>query len=813
MERGMTVVVAVNDPGRPSLELPLPSFHRFQSTVFARTPAAIFPQVSVYCVRSNSRCHLSTRLDVSNFVFCNKSLPLEARAKDLVDRMSLSEKTQQLGNSAAGVPRLGLPSYEWWSEALHGVTSSGRGTHFDQAVPGGTSFPTVILSAASFNASLWKNMGQVVSTEARALYNLGRAGLTYWSPNINVIRDPRWGRVMETPGEDPFVVGTYAVNYVRGLQDIEGQENPKDLNSRPLKVSSCCKHYAAYDVDHWYGVDRRGFDARVAEQDMLETFLRPFEMCVKEGDASCVMCSFNKINGIPACADPRLLKETIRGDWGLRGYIVSDCDSVQVIVENNKWLGDSPEGGVAQAMKAGLDLDCGWPYLSYYSNYTLNATKIGRIKEADIDKALINLYVLLMRVGYFDGSPSFKSLGKDDICADVHIELAAQAAREGIVLLKNDNATLPLSSNTFKNLALVGPHANATEVMIGNYAGPACRYISPIDGFSAFAKVQYAMGCADVACASGSLMTPAMDLAKNADATIIIVGLDLSIEAEGRDRVDFFLPGHQTHLVNEVANVAKGPVILVVMASGTIDISFAKDNPKIKAILWVGYPGQEGGRAIADVVYGKYNPGGKLPVTWYPADYVDQLPLTSMQLRPDDELGYPGRTYKFYNGSTVYPFGYGLSYTQFMHQITTKVNSIDVKLKSRQYCRDLSYEEGEYTTPQCAAVLVSDMSCDKQFEFEVDVEVRNTGSVDGSDVVIVYSRPPRGVARTHSKQVIGFERVFVPKGQTQNVKFVFNACKSLMVVERNGYSLLPSGIHSIIVNDDEASTPIQVNIH
>ncbi|XP_010250379.1 PREDICTED: probable beta-D-xylosidase 5 [Nelumbo nucifera] len=744
-------------------------------------------------------------LKLKDFGYCDKSLSYDLRAKDLVDRMTLAEKVQQLGDKSTGVSRIGLPEYEWWSEALHGVSDVGPGTHFDQLVPGATSFPTVILTAASFNQSLWKKIGQVVSTEARAMYNLGRAGLTYWSPNINVVRDPRWGRITETPGEDPYVVGSYAVNYVRGLQDVEGYENTTDLNSRPLKVSSCCKHYAAYDVDNWLGVDRLHFDARVSEQDMVESFLRPFEMCVRDGDVSSVMCSYNRVNGIPTCANPQLLKETVRGDWDLHGYIVSDCDSIEVIYDDHKFLSDTPEDAVAQVLNAGLDLDCG----ATYTNYAENATLQGKIREGDIDKALKNLYVVLMRLGFFDGSPKFESLGKDNVCAGEHIELAAEAAREGIVLLKNADDTLPLN-NSIKTLAVVGPHANATKVMIGNYAGIPCRYTSPLQGLSRFADVKYAMGCSDVACKNESLTFGAMKAAKNADATVVIVGLDLSVEAESLDRVDLLLPGYQTQLINQVAEVSKGPVILVVMSAGGVDISFAKSNSNIKAILWAGYPGEEGGSAIADVIFGKYNPGGKLPITWYEADYVDKLPMTSMPFRPVDSLGFPGRTYKFFNGSTVFPFGYGLSYTQFTYNIASSKRSLDINLNKYQHCRPLSYEDDAYKPP-CPAVLVDDMVCDKELEFDFEIEVQNRGSMDGNDVLIVYSKPPNGVVGAPAKQVIGFERVFVPKGESKKVKFTFNACKSLMLVDSNSYTLLPSGQHTIMVGDGLISFPMQVN--
>ncbi|CAB4306790.1 unnamed protein product [Prunus armeniaca] len=747
----------------------------------------------------------SLGLDLSSFAFCDSELPYDVRAKDLVDRMTLMEKVKQLGDGAYGVPRLGLPKYEWWSEALHGVSNVGPGAYFDDVVPGATSFPPVILTAASFNQSLWKTIGQAVSTEARAMYNLGRAGLTFWSPNINVVRDPRWGRIIETPGEDPYVVGAYATNYVRGLQDVEGTENVTDLNLRPLKVSSCCKHYAAYDVDNWLGVDRLHFDARVTEQDMVETFLRPFEMCVKEGDVSSVMCSYNRVNGIPTCADPKLLRDTIRGDWGLHGYIVSDCDSIDVMVDDHKFLDDTKEDAVAQAFKAGLDLDCG----VYYPNFTQTAVEQGKVNVGDIDRALNYLYVVLMRLGYFDGSPTFKSLGKKDICTKEHIELATEAAREGLVLLKNVNETLPLNSAKIKTLAVVGPHANATEVMIGNYAGVPCQYTSPIDAFKSYGEVTYEVGC-DVACQNESLIFPAMRAAKKADATILVVGLDLSVEAEGLDRVDLLLPGYQTQLINQVAQVSRGPVILVVMSAGCVDISFAKQNDKIKAILWAGYPGEEGGRAIADIVFGHHNPGGRLPLTWYEANYVDMLPMTSMPLRPIDSLGYPGRTYKFFNGSTVYQFGYGLSYTQFNYTLKAADRSMDILLNNTQHCRNIKYED-EASKPPCPAVLVDDLYY--EHDFSVKVEVKNVGRRDGSEVVFVYSKPPDGIVGTHGKQMIGFERVFVKAGQSKEVYFVFSVPKALGIVDYTAYKLLPSGMHTIMVGDDHGlSIPLQINL-
>ncbi|XP_022744572.1 probable beta-D-xylosidase 5 [Durio zibethinus] len=751
-------------------------------------------------------------LDMADFAYCDTTLSYEVRAKDLVDRMTLSEKAHQMGDKATGVIRIGLPRYHWWSEALHGVSYVGHGTYFNELVPGATSFPTVIHTTAAFNQSLWKTIGKAVSTEARAMYNLGNAGLTYWSPVINPVRDPRWGRITETPGEDPFVVGTFASNFVRGLQDLEGQEHTNDTGSRPLKVSACCKHYAAYDIDNWKGVSRFTFDAKVTEQDMVETFLRPFEMCVKDGDVSSVMCSYNRVNGIPTCADPILLKEIIREQWKFNGYIVSDCDSILEMVERHKWLNDTAEDAVAHSLKAGLDLDCG----DYYPVYLEKSVRLGKVREAEIDTSLKYLYVVLMRLGFFDGIPSLMSLGKKDICSEEHIELAAQAAREGVVLLKNIESNLPWKIDQYKNIAIIGPLANATRDMIGNYEGTPCRYVSPLKGLSAFAQVKYQQGCEGVKCPTDKLIFPATQAAKRADATILVMGTNLKIENEGLDREELLLPGYQNELITQVAVASKGPVILVIMSAGGVDISqFLRSDPKldyinkkIKGILWVGHPGQEGGRAIADVIFGKYNPGGRLPLTWHRNDYVDKLPMDSMPLRPVESLHYPGRTYKFYNGSMVYPFGYGLSYTKFNYKLTTsKEVPITIKLDRLQHCRNLNYTKKSFEK-SCPAVLVDDITCDS--EISVEVEVQNLGDRDGSEVVMVYSKPPEGIVGTHFKQVVGFERVFVAAKKSEKVKFILDACKSLRIVDNKGYTLLPSGLHKIVLGT--SSETIEVNV-
>ncbi|OAY62547.1 Beta-xylosidase/alpha-L-arabinofuranosidase 2 [Ananas comosus] len=692
-------------------------------------------------------------LNMAQFGFCDKSLPYAVRAKRLVDSMALAEKVGQTGNGATGVQRLGIPQYNWWSEALHGVSDVGGGSKFSNIVPGATSFPTPITSAAAFNETLWKTIGE----------------------------------------------------------DVTGFETTDDLNTRPLKVSACCKHYAAYDVDAWYApgnffIDRYHYSANVTEQDMVETFLRPFEMCVKDGDVSSVMCSYNSVNGIPTCTDARLLRGTVRGDWNLHGYIVADCDSIEVIVDQQKYLADTPEDAVAQVLKGGLDLDC----MSFYQTYLENATRHGLVKEADIDRALINNYIVLMRVGLFDGQPAYDSLNQNDICSAEHVELATDAARQGVVLLKNENNVLPLNTTAHKNIAAVGPHANATHVMLGNYAGTPCSYSSPLDGLSRYAKVSYLPGCLDVACLNLTYIFPAVRISKTADATIIFAGLDLSVEAESNDRSNLNLPGYQNLFIRQVASVAKGPVVLVILSAGGVNIDEFKSSSDIDAILWVGYPGEQGGNAIADVIYGKYNPGGRLPVTWYTADYVMQLPMTSMQLRPNDDLGFPGRTYKFYNGSTVYPFGFGLSYTNFIYTVVSTQRSVEKELGLGRHCHQLQYNTSAYIPP-CQAAIVEDLSCDDD-DVAIDVLVTNTGTVDGSHVVVLYATAPEGIIGAPIKQVIGFQRVFVAAGKSEVASFKLQSCRSLSIVTGSAYVALPAGEHTISVGDGVGAVqfPFQV---
>ncbi|MBA0871715.1 hypothetical protein Goshw_029283 [Gossypium schwendimanii] len=623
------------------------------------------------------------------------------------------------------------------------------------------------------------------------MYNGGMAGLTYWSPNVNIFRDPRWGRGQETPGEDPVLAGKYAANYVRGLQSPTGIR---------LKVAACCKHYTAYDLDNWNGVDRYHFNARVSKQDLADTYDVPFKSCVVEGKVASVMCSYNQVNGKPTCADPDLLKGTIRGQWGLSGYIVSDCDSVGVMYDTQHFTA-TPEESAAAAIKAGLDLDCG-PFLAIHTDL---AVRRGLLAEADVDLALANTITIQMRLGMFDGEPSaqpYGNLGPRDVCTPAHQQLALEAARQGIVLLKN-SGSLPLSTARHRTVAVIGPNSDVTVTMIGNYAGVACGYTSPLQGISRYARTIHQAGCSDVACDTNNLFGAAEVAAHEADATVLVMGLDQSIEAEFRDRVGLLLPGRQQELVSRVARASRGPTVLVLMSGGPIDVSFAKNDPRVSAIIWAGYPGQAGGTAIADVLFGTTNPGGKLPMTWYPQDYVAKVPMTNMGMRPS--RGYPGRTYRFYKGPIVFPFGHGLSYTSFKHSLALAPTDLSVLLDTNLFATK------NYSTLSSNAIRVKHAKCDSLSSlFHIDVE--NTGNMDGTHTLLVFSTPPAGQKWSPNKQLIGFHRVHVIAGSKQRVKINIHACKHLSVVDEFGIRRIPMGSHSLQIGDLKHSISLQANL-
>ncbi|WOL06056.1 putative beta-D-xylosidase 6 [Canna indica] len=734
----------------------------------------------------------------SSFPFCNTSLPVAARARALVSLLTLSEKIQQLGNTAASVPRLGLPAFEWWSESLHGIAVNGPGVSFAGPVRAATEFPQVILSAAAFNRSLWRAAASAIAVEARAMYNVGQAGLTYWAPNINIFRDPRWGRGQETPGEDPLVAAEFSVEYVKGLQ---GEYDSGDPDGSSMMLSACCKHYTAYDLDRWGNYTRYIFNAEVTEQDMEDSFQPPFESCVKDGHASCLMCAYNQVNGVPACARGDLL-EKARKEWGFKGYVTSDCDAVSIIYEDQKYT-TSPEDSIADVLKAGMDINCG----TYLAQHTESAVRSGKVKEEDIDRALLNLFSVQLRLGVFDGDlakKQFGHLGPSNLCTREHRVLALESVRQGIVLLKNEKGSLPLKKHQVNSVALIGPAGSDASVYGGDYTGFPCNPTSILEGIQYYVPgTTFAAGCIDMPCQTMDGFQEAANIAKKADIVVVVAGVNLTEETEDLDRVSLFLPGKQMELIRAITSVSKKPLILVLIGGGPIDVSFAKEDPLVSSILWIGYPGEVGGQALAEIIFGDVNPGGRLPVMWYPESFTS-IPMTDMNMRPDPSRDYPGRTYRFYTGKAVYEFGYGLSYSKYSYKFLTVPEKIRLSKSSPKNQINRKAKDG------VDFVHVEDISSCNAIRFHVQVSVVNNGDMDGSHTVLLFSRPQTSIKGAPIKQLIGFERVHVKASEAAEVTILIDPCKHLSIANEHGWRVLPLGAHVLLLDDLEQELVVEV---
>lgn len=635
------------------------------------------------------------------------------------------------------------------------------------------------------------------------MYNVGQAGLTFWAPNINIFRDPRWGRGQETPGEDPATTAAYAVEYVRAFQgesrtERDGGTREKGASNGPLMLSACCKHFTAYDLENWGGFSRYSFNAKVSKQDLEDTYQPPFRSCIEEGHASCLMCSYNQVNGVPTCARRDLFQQA-RDEWGFKGYITSDCDAVAVIYENQDYA-SSPEDAVADVLNAGMDINCG----TYLVRHTLSALKQGKVQEDDINRALFNLFSVQLRLGHFDGNPTkkqFRKLGPKDICTKEHRELALEAARQGIVLLKNENKFLPLKKETISSLAIIGPAANDTSKLGGGYTGIPCNPESLLKGHQAYIeKIHYATGCPNITCDSDTGFKEAVHMASKADVVVAVVGLDLSQETEDHDRTSLLLPGKQMDLVSNIARVSKRPLILILMGGGPLDVSFAKEDPQIASILWVGYPGEMGGRAVADVIFGKVNPGGRLPMTWYPESFT-QVPMNDMSMRVDPSRGYPGRTYRFYTGKVVYGFGHGLSYSDFSYKFLSVPEKISL---SRSFVEVGTNNSSVYERKDGLDYInVSEVeSCDA-LKFHIQISVLNSGDMDGSHVIMLFSRAATKIRGAPQKQLIGFERIHTVSYRTTEFSILVNPCKHFSTVNDLGIRIMPLGAHIFMLDDVE----------
>eukprot|EP01116_Phalansterium_solitarium_P000419 TRINITY_DN10277_c0_g1_i1.p1 TRINITY_DN10277_c0_g1~~TRINITY_DN10277_c0_g1_i1.p1 ORF type:complete len:893 (+),score=326.58 TRINITY_DN10277_c0_g1_i1:215-2893(+) len=716
---------------------------------------------------------------------CNYALPLAQRVASIVNNLTESEKIGLFTNGASSVSRLNINSYQWWSEALHGVGGS-PGVSFTAPTPNATSFPQVVLSAASFNASLFRAIGSTISTEARAMNNIGHAGLTFWAPNINIVRDPRWGRGQETPGEDPYLTATYAANFVPGMQQGEDPAH--------LKVSSCCKHYYAYNLENWNGMDRYHFDAIITAQDEADTWLPAWQSCIERGQASALMCSYNAVNGTPSCANTRILTTLARETWGFQGYITSDCDAVDNVQNAHHYTNNS-DATCAVTLGAGMDIDCG----GFIPSHLQAAIDDGSVPIALVNQRLSELFMVQFRLGMFDPvdvQPYLAYNYSDKLDTLEHQQLALQAAEEGIVLLQNDGA-LPLAQGKYKNIAVVGPNGDATTTMQGNYQGTPPYLISPLAGIQAYAPSStFVQGC-QISGSDQSGFAAAQKAAANADATVIVVGLDQSQESEGNDRYITDLPGVQNQFITAVAASSAGPVIVVVMAGGSVDLTVPTTDPKVSAVLWVGYPGQSGGIALANILFGATNPSGRMPYTLFTKDVPNEFNFLDMHMRPG--TGNAGRTYRFYTGAPVFEFGHGLSYTTF----TFTAGSAGLSASFDQVEKYALTNPENYLAPAIDSKFYS-------LAANTTITVNNTGSVAGRVSVLAFLVPPNpGQNGNPLRYLFWFDKTYLLPGQSQTFTVPAQA-HDLTVADEYGRRRALRGDWKLVINNGDLTLPLGV---
>lgn len=570
-----------------------------------------------------------------------------AKAKALVAQMTVEERASQLKYDAPAIERLGVPAYNWWNEALHGVARAGTATMFPQPVA----------MAAMFDEDTVQKIGDVVSTEARAKYNEAvkhgdhdiYKGLTFWSPNINLFRDPRWGRGQETYSEDPYLTARLGVAYIKGLQG----------DGEYLKVAACAKHFAVHSGPEAL---RHEFDAEVSQKDLWETYLPAFEAAVKEGGVESVMGAYNRTLGEPCCGSDLLMRKILRGKWGFEGHYVSDCWAIADFHNHHHITATAPESA-ALALKMGCDVNCGNTYL-----HLLQALEAGLITEDDITAAAERLFTTRFLLGEFDENCAYNAIPYETVECSEHLALSEEAARRSVVLLKNDGL-LPLNLEKIRTIGVIGPNANDRMALIGNYHGTASRYITVLEGIQDYvgdrARVLYAEGChlyrdrVEGLAQPGDRLAEAQTVAEHSDVVVLVVGLNENLEGEemhesnaggSGDKADLLLPAPQRKLMEVIAGTGK-PVVLVNMTGSAMDLRFA--DAHFSAVVQGWYPGARGGKAIAELLFGKYSPSGKLPVTFY--NSADDLPAFT-------DYAMENRTYRYFKGDVLYPFGFGLTY-------------------------------------------------------------------------------------------------------------------------------------------------------
>lgn len=578
------------------------------------------------------------------------------RAIELVAQMTLEEKVEQTLYNAPAIERLGVKAYNWWNEALHGVARAGIATVFPQAIG----------LAATFDEDFTEQIADAISTEARAKFNLQQAnddtdiykGLTFWSPNVNIFRDPRWGRGQETFGEDPYLSSRLGVRFVKGLQGHD--ENY-------LKAAACAKHFAVHSGPE---SERHRFNAVATKQDMYETYLPAFKACVREGHVEAVMGAYNRTNGEPCCGSPTLLQDILRKEWGFTGHVTSDCWAIRDFHQGHQ-VTDTPVESVSLAMNNGCDLNCGSLF-----RYLKQAVEEGRVPESRLDEALANLFTTRMKLGVFDGMEAnpFNSIPFSVVDSAPMQALNREAAARCMVLLKNEGSILPLDKKKLKTVGVIGPNADSRAALVGNYNGTASRYWTVLEGIQEYlgedVRVVTSQGChlyknrCEGLAQAADRMAEVKGVCEMSDVVIACMGLDATLEGEegdtsndygSGDKPDLNLPGLQEEVLETICACGK-PVVLVLLSGSALAVNWADEH--VPAILQAWYPGAQGGRAVADILFGERNPEGKLPITFYRS--LDDLPdFTDYSMK--------GRTYRYMTTDALYPFGYGLSYTSFSY--------------------------------------------------------------------------------------------------------------------------------------------------
>ncbi len=673
------------------------------------------------------------------------------QAMELVGQMTLEEKVHQTLHNSAAIERLGIKAYNWWNEALHGVARAGVATVFPQAIG----------LAASFDQDLVYQVADIISTEGRGKYNMQKKfgdrdiykGLTFWSPNVNIFRDPRWGRGHETFGEDPYLSGRLGVAFVKGLQGDD---------EKYLKSAACAKHFAVHSGPE---DERHYFDAVVSKQDLYETYLPAFRDCVIEAKVEAVMGAYNRTNGEPCCGSKTLLKDILRDEWGFEGHVVSDCWAIRDFHEHHK-VTASPVESVAMAMNNGCDLNCGNQFF-----YLEQAVKDGLLDEKRLDEAIVNLYMAKFKLGILgdnDDNP-YNAISYDVVDSKEHQAFNLDAAKRTLVLLKNENNILPLDKDKISSIGIIGPNANNRKALVGNYEGTASRYYTITEGIQDYVgddiRVHYSDGChlyKDRVSGLGmenDRLAEVKGVCDQSDIIIACMGLDAGLEGEEGDMGNEFasgdkpnlnLPGIQQEILEAIYGCNK-PVILVLLSGSALAVTWAHDH--IPAIIQGWYPGAQGGRAIASLLFGEFSPEGKLPVTFY---------RTSEELPDIRNYDMKGRTYRYMDKEALYPFGYGLSYSQWALS--------DIEVSSNEISGDEA--------------------------IEIKARLTNQGQVAGRETVQVYVKY-LGDGRPNP-QLKGVKKVYVEPGKSEMITISLEP-KAFGLFNEAGNRLIHKGQYEVYV--------------